>query len=422
MDEQIITGVQSEIIPFEGEAVQQDPVSLKKIDRFSKSNFLISGKYESPIMSSRILAVAMSQIQHARKNKNGQLVCAIPSTELKKIIPSSNSGSFYEQLKVAAALMPKLTMGYSDDEHQRFSYIAVVTNCDYENGTIYITFNHDIGKYLVDLKDNFTVMKLSQLMKFRRNYSFRLYEICRSHCYYAKNTPLAERDGHYRFSYSVNELKFMIGVLDISDDKVMRFLNKTNPDYDKAAELVSHKKLEKWDAFRRGALIPAVNEINEKSDIHVEFSPVTRSPNRSVVAIDFDVSFKAERTEKKEVPEISMKDMDKIAKAITEITLMPSEINTLYRDAGGDVKLVISKCKLLSESMKTQKIENPVAWLRTAIKKNFLATESTEHGLSYKKDLYIDPETDEVVDISTLPPSLRRFAESNYIKKYPEEK
>lgn len=66
---------------------------------------------------------------------------------------------------------------------------------------------------VIELKDNFTVLNLPTMLRFTRNYSYRLYEILKSKCYYPKYVPIGQRTDKFQFRLDLLELKFTIGVL-----------------------------------------------------------------------------------------------------------------------------------------------------------------------------------------------------------------
>lgn len=402
---------------------------LSKIDRFQKSNFLISGKYEAPIMSSRLMALAMSQLQHANVGKNGELIVRISSKQIKATLGLSG-GSCYDEIKKAANTMTGVTVGFVDDDRHMFEYIAVVTRSTYMDSELEVVFNRDMSNYLMNIKNNFTILRLSTLMKFRRTYSFRLYEVCKSkaYSYFAVHKDNAE---YYQFEMGVAELKFTMGVLNVNDPLAVKYLNHQNPtehDYEKAARAVKEQKLIAWRDFRRSALVPAVKEINEKSDIKVEFMPVSSGTNRTVTAVSFNVYLEEKedkkspfKKEKKESRASFVSALDEIAKA-TSIPFLPSQINALISEANGDTDLVIEKCRLCEKTMKEQKkkIDNPVGWIRAAIRQNFAdVIDMPDGGVARKEDIYISPDGEEV-DITTLPKAFREIALKTYTKKFPD--
>ena len=378
---------------------------IGNIDRFTKSNMLIASKYESSIMSERLLLIALSQLQHTYKDNEGDLVCKMTSPQLKAIMQvKTTGGMWYKSIREGAEMISGLKVGYSNDANSSFEFVTLIRKCNFRDGVLTVVFNKDAEMYLVGMKKQYTNLKLSTTMKMRSNYSLRLYQLCKSYAYKGQFTML------------ISELKFVIGVLDINDAKAMRALGTINPDYDKAAAAVDIKKYSTWKHFRADLLLPAINEINTYTDIDVSFKPVCSHGNKTIDSVCFVV-----RT-KEEIPEITRDNVSEILDLLTDLNLFPSEASMFIREAEGNQELVIEKCRLCLEAMRETRIDDPVNWITNEIKKDVKgwsrAAQNTAKEISTQNDnIYIDPKTNEEIDISELPKTLRDFAVKNYKKK-----
>ena len=107
-----------------------------------------------------------------------------------------------------------------------------------KNGTVQIRLDNDMKPFLLELKEKFTQYELIYTLNFKSKYSIRLYELIKSRHFH-------EMD-EYKFIYSIEELRQLIG----ADDR---------------------KSYAQYTNFKARALVPAVNEINEMSDIDVEW-------------------------------------------------------------------------------------------------------------------------------------------------------
>ena len=261
---------------------------------YQKSNFLIGAKYASSLMENKILAIALSDQSRMSSDAGGTIRVNITAAELRNVL-GGNEGSFYQNLKSAAKAMNNRQIGMVDNETRKFAYYQIIQTCIYSDGELRITFNSDLSKYLKDIQKNFTILKLDTMISFKSDYSFRLYELLRSRCYNDKGSD--PNNKKWIFNYNLAELQFMLGIADASDKEAEDVLNlSNNPDYEKAVQMAKSKRegLIEWSPFRRSVLLKAVKEINEKTELIVEFVPQKTGVGGRVVGVEFIV---VERTE-----------------------------------------------------------------------------------------------------------------------------
>lgn len=125
---------------------------------------------------------------------------------------------------------------------------------DESSGVIQIKLDKHMRPYLLQLRKNFTKYEIPWTLDFKSKYTLRLYEIIKSIHY-------DERETHH-FAFDLEELK---GLMDAT----------THVEYSN---------------FKNRALVPAVKEINEKSDKIVEFEQVKMG--RAVSKIVFHIRTK----------------------------------------------------------------------------------------------------------------------------------
>lgn len=119
-------------------------------------------------------------------------------------------------------------------------------------GKARVRFDDDMAPYIFDVRENTTRYELLNILPMQSKYAIRLYEICRSWA------------GIYSKEYELQELRKMLGV---ADDELVRY-----PD------------------FRRKALEIAQREINEHTDIELNFEPILKG--RKTVAIRLNIKKK----------------------------------------------------------------------------------------------------------------------------------
>ena len=188
-----------------------------------------------------------------------------------------------------------------NDNKKHFHIENIYQTINYNDSDLYFEFNPNIRNYVIELKDNFTVLNLPIMLRFTRNYSYRLYEILKSKCYYPKYVPTGQRNDKFQFRLDLLELKFTIGVLNAKDEKVIKLFNSENPPmdvYKKAYDILKKDdegktkdrkvKYDTWKDFKVRVLDPSVEEINKKTDIYVEYF-LGRGARGKVIDIEFHV-------------------------------------------------------------------------------------------------------------------------------------
>lgn len=155
----------------------------------------------------------------------------------------------YKNLQRAArSLMKRLFEIENDDEWVMmpwFSYMAYKKR----EGVLECHFDPKLKPYLLHLKDNFTAYTLKSVLPMRSSYSIRIYELLKQY----------ETIGSRVFNL----------------DELLKILQVP-------------KSYHIWRAFSRRVLEPAKKEINQHSDITINYQPV--KTGRKITAINFRIA------------------------------------------------------------------------------------------------------------------------------------
>lgn len=258
--------------------------------KYPESNALIGAKYGATLLENKILAIAFSELDRAHFAPDGTIVVSFKAAELRKLLGDENN-NLYNSLKKVSEKMIGRVFGITNDENHEFHYAALVTNADYVNGVFTITFNSKLRNYLVNLKDRYTLLSLSEMLSFKSVYAFRIYEILRSHAFEKNHYAQRRTDGGYEISAGLSELKFQLGIINAQEPEVQRILQKTvPPDYDAAMEAAKVQKYKSYTQFRRGILDPAIAEINEKTGMNLSYNTLRSGLGGKVVSVEFVIS------------------------------------------------------------------------------------------------------------------------------------
>lgn len=154
-----------------------------------------------------------------------------------------------------------------------FSYIEF--DQDPKRGNVVFKFNDSLTIHLLDLDSNFTKLSLSTILSMSSVYSIKLYNLLVSHAY--KGKPV---------TYSIDTIRTILA-------------------------LVNKKKkinmYEKPKDFIRWVLKPALSEINEKSDLNIEYE-IVKDPkdSRKTFGFTFHITRKESFVQEAVLPPISI--------------------------------------------------------------------------------------------------------------------
>lgn len=369
--------VKSEIKP---KKTKENKVSaIRHNDTYSKGNLLITAKYRSSLLENKLLAIALANIQNSYEDDNGNLISELKASEIKKLMGDS-SNSIYRHLEPIAQQMTGRTIGMKDPEREIFDYKSVVTHAHYENGTFTIEFNHLLKDQIIDIQNKYTVLNLPTMLLFKSVYSFRLYELLKSMSYIPKGQKRNEEDKNWELKFQLSELKLELGVVNANSDRVQKILsNKKHPNYDEAVKAAPEQVFEQYRDFKRRVLDVAVSEINEKTEINVEYETLKSGRGGKVNAIIFYVSYdnvaqKEEIVKTEEVVEKPM-DIDELLDEIYDIlegNFKLKDVRKIAKEADYNLTSIKKAYKVYKKN--EDNVENSVGFMIAAIKDGYEST------------------------------------------------
>jgi plasmid replication initiation protein len=235
--------------------VKPKKVSLKKSRSSFKNsiiamqhNNLVQAKYSMSLQQKRIMIWLVSQIKPEDIDFKEHVL------EVKELIEICNlsGGSAYKELKdITFSLIEKgiRIIDVTNPEKDLETQVSWLSSAKYDMGEVRLAFSPELKPYLLQLKDKFTAIDVSDLMQFKSVHAIRIYELLKQ--YY----NIGER------TLSIEEIKQCCGV---------------------------PNRLIKYDHFEKKLLLIAQREINDKSDISFKFERIKHS--RKIVAIKFIIS------------------------------------------------------------------------------------------------------------------------------------
>ncbi|MCU6761688.1 replication protein [uncultured Roseburia sp.] len=364
------------------EEIKKHELECFRNETITRSNSLITAKYKSSLLENKLMVLALKR---SKKDTLNRPSVEISAEEIRKL-SGNTGGSFYGQLKLAAKSMANRTIFIEDAEKKQFKVINLIHVAEYKNGMFSIRFTPEANEYLDDLRDNFTTMKLTTLFVFSSNYAYRLYEILKMHEYKIgkDNTPIV-------INYSLAELKLEMNCVNTEEKAIQRELQKDTPDYERIVnDIAKEKHLENYSDFRKNALDVAKKQINELSDLYIDYKPVRSGRGGKVVAVDIYLQRNVNNkmyaitedgtevvTEELLEPENMTELILDIIDYITDVKISSRDAGILLKDAGYNADAV----KKAYDLSKTQtEIKNFMGWMRKCIKEDYQPSIETMSG------------------------------------------
>lgn len=211
---------------------------LRDDPTITKDNRLIRSRFQLTTLEHKVLLYLVSIVE---ETKSRDMI----SVRLKDIIQffdvdTSKRTSIHTDLKKCFRGLRKKDVEFNDEMNGVWTLTGFLykTKIHWKKGLIDVWFDDELYDYLLDLKRNFTTYQIRTVFNFKISHSFRFYEILKSYEYQGK------------ISISVNELKLMLGL---------------------------QKKYKRYNSFRERVLDPSIKELNEHTDIQIEYHKIHNS-------------------------------------------------------------------------------------------------------------------------------------------------
>ena len=149
-------------------------------------------------------------------------------------------------------------------------------------GILELSFSPKLKPYMLQLKNQFTSYKLSNVLSLNSTYSIRLYELMKKWQHIGK------------WENSIEELKLKFGV--------------------------SEGSYERYNHFKTRVILRAVEEVNEKTDLHIKINEIKKG--RSVERIEFVIRRAPEK-------EIKLQEPKRKEQKQSEQEILRTRLNTL---------------------------------------------------------------------------------------------
>ena len=278
----------------------------------------------------------------------------------------------YQRLaKITKSLMEKvIEIKTVNGSKEILEQVGILSYARYESGQgkVVLSFHPRMGRFLLDLQNNFTKTSLSISLKFSSLYSLRFYELMRQNIF-------------SRVSFlTISELRTFFGV--------------------------RNEQYSNYKDFKKYVIKPSINEVNEKSDLDIEWSEIKKGRKVELIrflikeAKDVDqkkLSYTDEFLEKEY--SISQYSLDKLRKEFSEKAIQQG-LDVLIKHKG--------------------KLRNPLLFLRSAIQEGwqpFVEEKKKEISENEKKISFlseIDSLNEDLKSLSFRKNILEKIGEAEY--------
>jgi plasmid replication initiation protein len=222
----------------------------------TKHNKLIEQRGNMTLLEQKIIRAVISQI---RMEDQDLKEYALNVADFKELT-GSNHKDLYEQIKdVAEKLIDrKIEIQSINEKGKRGFYLTrYIWAAKHVEGEGYfkIKLDPELKPYFLELKDQFTQYQLKYIMRMKSVHALRIYELLKQY----ENTITHKRE------FDIVELKKILGL----EDGYSAFKD-----------------------FEKRVLMVAKKEINELTDIEIDYKKIYRGRGKKVVSIIFSIDTK----------------------------------------------------------------------------------------------------------------------------------
>lgn len=296
-----------------------------------QSNRLIEASYTLTVMEQKLIRLLASMI---KKDDDDFKEYKFKTKELIKILNTSDSRFYRDIDNITDSIMQRVIKikDINTGEFEKYHWVDV---CKYKDGVLILKVNKELKPFYLNL-DWYTKYQLKNIMQFKSTYSFRLYELLKQ---YEK-----------------------IGIRSITIDDFRCVLDIDDKQYPKYANL------------KQKVISVAVNEINSKTDLYIEYEEIKKV--RKITSLKFYIkhneNVKSERA-------IDLEDLNReninydiniVKNLIGDISY--SEAYKILNAADYDIEKVKEKYNVVS---KIKNINNLVGAMMQSIKDDWTVAE-----------------------------------------------
>jgi len=297
-----------------------------------KHNKLIEANYKLTLQEQKLILTLARKIT---KEDNNFKKCVFTVEKLSDILGLEKKGYYSELKEITKSLISRVIQ---IEEHDGLLQVSWLNSAKYyENkGIVELSFSNDLKPYLLQLGEHFTKLEFKQLVNLSSVYAIRIYELCKQY------EKIKER------TIEIEKLKIMLGI-----------------------EKTEYKL---YGDFKKRVLEIAKREINEKTDINIDFEEI--KTGRKVTSIKFLIEKQEEQVKQIETSETKEKKYSEeveslfcMIKKIEQVECLKDLIKTALKSY--NFEYIKSNIKYSNDNAKS----NYTAFLKKALKEDYAKIE-----------------------------------------------
>ncbi len=245
------------------------------------SNALLQAREKASLFETKVELLAISKMGEkmeivektdVKGNPYAVHMVKFKAQEINLICGNQKGNGVYRDILNAATEMKRKVYIIKDDTTNQFHITSLYGDVKFEKGTLTVEFNPETEKFFLELKKNFSKIRLDIAFKFSTNGGIQLYKLMRTHSYLLPKIDMDLPQESLPFiqkAYSLSELRLLLGYADLDNQKIRNEALKAVPDYDKL-DTERKPKYKRWSDFYVRVILPGIKEINEISDIYIQ--------------------------------------------------------------------------------------------------------------------------------------------------------
>lgn len=232
---------------------------MKLQDKIRQSNRLVESPYaqefsphEIKIFEIAAAGITLEDMNLFKNNSNKRF--KLSTSQLAKLLNTSVSTISHEIEKTAMRVMRKFMhlRKINEDHNLEFMIINIIPFAQYQNGVFEFDLNYMVIPYLLEINSNFTEFELKFLLNMSSAYAIKLYKL------------LIQYKNIKKRVFSLDELKTQFGLIE---------------------------KYPQYGVFKKFVINTAINQINDKTDLKVEYKEIR--VGRKVEELEFRFELKS---------------------------------------------------------------------------------------------------------------------------------
>jgi plasmid replication initiation protein len=296
-----------------------------KNDWIIQHNNLIEARYKLSLQEKRVVLWLLTQIKPEDCDFKAH---KLEIAEFSKTIGLKLNNQYSQFQEVTSNLMKRVLRIY-EPKTTSILQIAWLSSAHYKlrEGYVLLEFSPKLKPYLLQLKSHFTKLSLSDMLQFTSIYTIRFYEL------------LEQYEIVGRRKTDIKELREYCGIAS----------NEYNNYHD----------------FKRYVLERATKEINEKTDLTIDYQEVKES--RKIVAIEWTIK----KQEKKKLDSTfkEFRSQESLIEAITQYGFGRTTARKFCKEYKEEE--IKNALRAVDLQIKRNHVKNPKAMLRVAIQEKW---------------------------------------------------